>query len=105
MKTATPNSTAARKGVTHAPQFQPPVLDIHHSVEASKDAPAEPQYVPLEQVNRPTVETGAAAYYLNRRPQTLRGWACLENGPIRPIRINGRLAWKVADIKSLLGVV
>ncbi|MCE9549752.1 MAG: DNA-binding protein [Betaproteobacteria bacterium] len=59
-------------------------------------------FSPLEQVTRPTVPTDAAAYYLNRQPQTLRAWASLENGPIRPIRINGRLAWKVSDIKSLL---
>lgn len=47
----------------------------------------------------PTYEASIA---LNRRPQTLRKWACLENGPIRPIRINGRLAWKIADIRALL---
>ncbi|SCY13687.1 hypothetical protein SAMN05216308_104218 [Nitrosospira sp. Nsp13] len=57
----------------------------------------------LENVTCPTVSTSAAAYYLNRKPQTLRAWACLENGPIRPIRINGRLAWGVADIKRLHG--
>lgn len=59
-------------------------------------------YPPLEQVNRPTVPTDAAAYYLNRQPQTLRAWACLENGAIRPVRISGRLAWPVAEIKRLL---
>ena len=59
-------------------------------------------FTPLEQVTRPTVPTDAAAHYLNRRPQTLRSWACLENGPIRPIRINGRLAWSVARIKALV---
>jgi hypothetical protein len=59
-------------------------------------------FTPLEQVTRPTVPTDAAAHYLNRRPQTLRAWACLENGPIRPVRVNGRLAWSVAGIKSLL---
>ena len=59
-------------------------------------------FTPLEQVTRPTVPTDAAAHYLNRRPQTLRAWACLENGPIRPIRINGRLAWSVAGIKALI---
>ncbi|WP_087086439.1 hypothetical protein [Caballeronia catudaia] len=47
--------------------------------------------------------TNVAAVALDRQPQTLRKWACLENGPIRPIRINGRLAWRVADIKRLLG--
>ena len=60
------------------------------------------QFTPLEQVTRPTVPTDAAAHYLNRRPQTLRAWACLENGALRPIRINGRLAWSVAEIKLLL---
>jgi hypothetical protein len=47
-------------------------------------------------------DTAAAAAFLKRRPQTLRKWACLETGPIRPIRINGRLAWKVSDLKALL---
>jgi hypothetical protein len=57
----------------------------------------------LDLVTRPTVDTIAAAYYLNRRPQTLRGWACHENGPLRPLRIHGRLAWSVAEIRVLLG--
>jgi len=56
----------------------------------------------LENVTRPTVPTDAAAYYLNRQPQTLRAWACLEHGPLRPVRIYGRLAWSVAGIKALL---
>jgi hypothetical protein len=47
----------------------------------------------------PTDEAAAA---LNRKPQTLRKWACLENGPIRPVRINGRLAWRVSEIQALL---
>lgn len=60
------------------------------------------QFPPLETVSRTTLTTEEAAYYLNRRPQTLRAWACLENGAIRPIRINGRLAWKVDEIKAIL---
>lgn len=48
------------------------------------------------------VPTSVAAKALNRQPQTLRKWACLECGPIRPIRINGRLAWRIADIEALL---
>lgn len=47
------------------------------------------------------VNTEEAAAALNRKPQTLRKWACLENGPLRPIRINGRLAWRVKDIEAL----
>ena len=61
-------------------------------------------FPPLETVTRPTVDTAAAAYYFNRQQQTLRGWACHEDGPLRPIRINSRLAWKVSEIKELLGV-
>lgn len=61
------------------------------------------QFPPLEQITRPTVPTDAAAYYLNRQPQTLRAWACLQPvGVPRPVRINGRLAWPVADIRALL---
>lgn len=61
-------------------------------------------FPPLENVNRPSVPTEQAAFYLLRRPQTLRFWACKETGPLRPVRVNGRLAWPVADIRKLLGV-
>ncbi|MGN6831090.1 hypothetical protein [Paucibacter sp. M5-1] len=59
---------------------------------------------PLELISTPTVDTATAARFLNRRPQTLRGWACNEDGPVRCIRINGRLAWPVADLRRVLGV-
>ena len=59
---------------------------------------------PLEFVTRPTVNTAAAAYYLNRKPQTLRSWAVSQNGAVNPIRISGRLAWKVADLRRVLEV-
>lgn len=62
------------------------------------------QFPDLRDEKRPTVDTEAAAHYLGRRPQTLRGWSCLKDGPLNPIRIHGRLAWPVADIKCLLGV-
>ena len=58
--------------------------------------------VSLEQESRYAVDTATAARYLNRRPQTLRSWAALENGPIRPRRVNGRLAWCVLEIRELL---
>ena len=60
------------------------------------------RFTPLENETRTAIPTDAAAHHLNRKPQTLRSWACLENGAIRPIRINGRLAWPVAAIRSLL---
>lgn len=61
-----------------------------------------PTFCPLEQEKRSHVETACAAFHLMRKPQTMRAYACLENGPIRPIRINGRLAWPVAQIRALL---
>lgn len=71
--------------------------------ELSPATPPPQELLPaLESVIRPTVPTDAAAYYLNRKPQTLRAWACLENGPLRPVRINGRLAWSVSAIRALL---
>ena len=77
---------------------------IQHSVAVRKAVTVPLQYPPLESVTSPTVTTEQAGYYLNRRPQTMRCWACREDGPIRPIRINGRLAWKVSDLKAVLGV-
>ena len=59
-------------------------------------------FPPLEQETREVVPTADAAHHINRRPQTLRGWACREDGPIRPVRINGRLAWKTADLRRLV---
>lgn len=61
------------------------------------------RYVSLVLENRTAIDTNAAAFHLGRKPQTLRKWACHEDGPLRPIRINGRLAWAVADLKRLLG--
>ncbi|WP_374641027.1 hypothetical protein [Hydrogenophaga sp.] len=76
---------------------------INHSAETRRAVTESHQFPSLELVNRPTVPTEHAAYYLNRRPQTLRLWA-MGSGPIQPLRINGRLAWPVADLKKLLGV-
>lgn len=73
----------------------------NHSDEIRRTS--ETQFPPLELVNRPTVTTEQAAYYLNRKPQTLREWA-MTGKVIQPIRINGRLSWPVAGIKAALGV-
>jgi hypothetical protein len=48
-----------------------------------------------------TVETNDAAPIINRQPQTLRRWACEDSGPIKPVRINGRLYWKVRELRAL----
>jgi len=46
--------------------------------------------------------TAQAAKYINRAPQTLRKWACLSCGPISPVRIYGRLHWRVSDLRAIL---
>jgi len=79
-------------------------IDTNHNFTPSEAFASHKQQIfpPLESVTRPTVPTDAAAFYLNRKPQTLRAWACLENGALRPVRINGRLAWNVSEIRNLL---
>lgn len=75
----------------------------HHSSEG-RIGGTSPIVIALDRETRTAIDTETAAYHLNRRPQTLRAWACHENGPLRPIRVNGRLAWATADIRRLLGV-
>lgn len=60
--------------------------------------------ISLSYESRSALPTAEAALHLNRQPQTLRGWACNENGPLLPIRVNGRLAWPVEELKRVLGV-
>ncbi len=59
-------------------------------------------FVPLEQETRAVIPTTDAAFHLNRAAQTLWLWACKESGPITPIRINGRLGWRVSEIRALI---
>jgi hypothetical protein len=58
----------------------------------------------LDTETRAAVPTDCAAFHLGRRPQTLRLWASAESGPIRPLRIHGRLAWPVAELRRVLRV-
>jgi hypothetical protein len=59
-------------------------------------------FVPLDLEQRTHVDTASAAYHLGRKAQTMRVWASTEQGPIRPVRINGRLAWPIAEIRKVL---
>lgn len=74
----------------------------HQCTEVRADAALN--FPPLERENRAALDTETAAYHLGRESQTLRVWACKENGPLRPLRVNGRLAWPTAEIRRLLGV-
>lgn len=62
------------------------------------------QPVPLALETRTALPTSEAAFHLNRAEQTLRLWAMREDGPIHPLRINGRLAWPVSGLRAVLGV-
>jgi hypothetical protein len=62
----------------------------------------ENQFIDLQYEIRSALPTADAAFHLNRKPQTLRTWACFENGPIKPVKINGRLAWLVSDIRDVI---
>lgn len=73
-------------------------------VTKAKSPKPKLEVAPLDQEPRAALPTREAAIHLNRAAQTLRLWATFENGPIRPIRCNGRLAWPTAEIKKLLGV-
>lgn len=60
-------------------------------------------FPPLEQITKPNLTTEEAAFYCDRAMQTMRMWACKQPAGLpRPLRINGRLAWKTADIRKLL---
>ena len=82
----------------------------HHSAPTAKEATAPvqanapPNYRPLSTETRANLPTPEAAYHLNRAQQTLRIWAMRQDGPLRPLRVNGRLAWPVADLRRVLGV-
>ncbi len=75
----------------------------HHSAEV-RQAATGPAFISLDCETRTAVDTACAAFHLNRQPQTLRAWACLENGPLRPVRVHGRLAWRTEDLRRVLGV-
>jgi hypothetical protein len=62
------------------------------------------QPIPLALETRSALPTLEAAHHLNRAQQTLRLWAMRNDGPVKAMRIHGRLAWPVAEIKALMGV-
>ena len=54
---------------------------------------------------RTHLPTNEAALSINRKPQTLRGWhsaGCYAIPELRPIRVNGRLAWPVSGLRKLM---
>lgn len=92
-------------------RFQAPKAvrtEIGEAVRTAKlgedHAAGQTLYRTLETETRAGVETECAAFHLNRRAQTLRVWASRQNGPLQPLRINGRLMWPTSELRRLCGV-
>lgn len=83
-------------------------IATHHCTKARERPSAAPvDFVPRHLETRTHVSTAVLCRHLNCNEQTARGWASAETFPegLRPLRIMGRLAWPVAGIKKVLGVV
>ena len=62
------------------------------------------QFPPLEEVTKPLLTTDEYCHYSNYKKQTVWLHASTERGPVRPIRVGGRLGWPTKAVKQLLGV-
>ncbi|WP_407081639.1 helix-turn-helix domain-containing protein [Methylomonas montana] len=51
-------------------------------------------------LDRETVTTKEAAAFLNRKVQTLHTWAWSGKGPVKPVKVGGRWAWRIDDLKA-----
>ena len=84
----------------------------HSSIKAMREAYAPQQailpsdFLPLHLETRTHVTTAVMCRHLGRKEQTARGWASAETFPdgMKPLRVNGRLAWPVAGIRRVLGL-
>ncbi len=59
---------------------------------------------PLDNDARAAIPTAEAARHLGRAQQTLRLWASQDTGPLRPVRVHGRLLWPTAELRKLVGL-
>lgn len=91
----------------HFQQFAEERSNANTQAQPSQDLTGQPaDFIPLDQETRTHVSTKVMCYHLGRKEQTARGWASAETFPdgLRPLRVQGRLAWPVAGIKRVLGV-
>jgi len=51
---------------------------------------------------RVAIPNREAAAALTLKPQTMRSWSSSGTGPIRSIKIGGRLYWRTTDLIALL---
>lgn len=84
----------------HSQQITKPNKD--YSLLRAAETLFNSPFPPLHLESRTHVDTACAAYHLGCKAQTMRVWASTEHGPIRPLRINGRLAWPVEQLRLIL---
>jgi hypothetical protein len=84
-------------------RFANPFIDSHMRRNQNSNTLDDLRFPSLDFETRASVNTNCAAFHLNRRPQTLRQWASYDNGPIRPLRVNGRLQWPTDKLRELSG--
>lgn len=104
IKVAQPKHLAAKRLSSETRRSS---VEFSANATPSVDSKVQPntKFPALSEETRTHVTTEHAAWLLGRACQTLRVWACYESrGPLRPIRVAGRLAWPVAEIKLTLGV-
>ena len=81
-------------------------MQATHTAPTAQPVNLPLDFVPIEQETRSHVSTRVLCVHVNRKVQTVLGWASAETYPagLKPIRVLGRLGWPVAGIKALLGV-
>jgi hypothetical protein len=80
-------------------------LKVQRKQKKESAVPAD--FLPLAAETRTHVTTAVMCRHLSMAEQTARLWACAETFPdgLRPMRVNGRLAWPVTGIRKVLGIL
>ena len=58
-------------------------------------------FIPLAIEPRAVLDTATAAAHFNLKTETLMRWGRV-GGPIQPVRIGRRFAWRTSDLRDLL---
>ncbi len=56
----------------------------------------------IEDLQREVATNEEAARYLDVKVSTLYKWSSSGKGPIKPVKIGGKLRWRVSDLKALV---
>jgi hypothetical protein len=62
----------------------------------------EIKFTPLDQEIREVIPTINASFHVGVTPKCMRDWASKGTGPIKPLRYQRKLMWRVSDIRRLV---